>query len=916
MAYLSAFRRVTTTLIVLVSALSVGCAIEPSSPSGEVTGARLPSTTGDGDCSPIDPTVDPSTQSLPPCFWIDADPDDLSKLTLNWIVADSAAGPVYLANAQNYQTDPGFRARRCAQQDPPPAPGGCSEEVTIEGGGEYEFRIVVSGAGETVSVSDSISIAPPPSPSVGDSVHVDMMNPTDATISWVVAQSDPRAVRDWVEIKNPGGFGWPLSPTELPLSGSTSISLSEPGQRSALVRYCMETTAGAEAGKLCSEPTRAGIIVGPARWNGPHRISVPSGQDLTLTHTADSGNLWVVESESLVPTPFGDWITTNSYTIPAAELTPGYHHLKLASCHAVPGLWRCSNREDAEQASVAGTVQHVVNSNPYLADLNLYSEGDVMARIVEASDSTNVLEWIVAPADGRGYFFGNDGDSVSAGDDIGIIITPNVDMLHIVVDDPNPVAWDMGPDGSGRPYTDDFEDSSAGGSRAFTLSGKTSPLDVAYGPDGTVAEGIWVLGEFTWGVHHVDTSAGLSGFLQAPLIRGEPFTNDVGDMVAHPVEPFAGPFGVAGQQSATSQLGEYVTTEGSGADARVWYTQGGTMFHSGPEWNYSRVVAFDPNGADLPSTEYDDRLCGYHVPLDNASVTGLATAGGRVWLGSMGTSSIISFVPTAELCQQSNRLNYDDPASWGPQDAPEVCQGNQTPEQHGCFEVSALPAGVRVAHLAADPTGDALWLVDMLGENLARFDISTRTVTDTWVLPAASFNLDGSAMELFGAYPWTLRVTSEAVYFSEYNDRDIVRLDRNTGNVSEVHVPYQNRHVNIHSLDIDVDPGPMGHTRLWFTLSNESHAPEAVPGDTLGYIDLDSWDAFIAGQTSTIDGVIYSGLHDVNSIEEPMRDIQSFRGLDVHEQTGNIALASAARRQVTELVPRCSFRSGGPSCGQ
>lgn len=823
-------------------------------------------------CTPIDPA-----QALPsdPCFR--ATVADGNVVTLEWRVAN-ASSLVYVMDDLGPQfSDPGFTAADCIAG----ATVGCSMTQSVDAGGTYRWRLAVSNAGGArATVPASVAVTAPTPPTVTGGGHVDMLNPTAQTIGW--SHASTAGVHDeWIEVVPSNFLAPPVRDDDLSGSGATytvpQSALSAPGEHSYGVRYCTQATAGAT--KLCSGVANVAFGVGPARFLGDHRIQVASGSDLSVGLTQDSGTLRLLSSDTLVP-PNGNGLriagtTAATYTIDDALLTPGHHTIELVSCQ---GWTVCSNRADAALTTVAGTVDHV--PSVVAGTSGYYLAGETVATVTPTSGAAQT---ITAPATGHVYFPVADGASVSAGTLVAFVITANKDVLHIEVD--GAVDWTLD-----RAWQDDF---SAGVAR--DVLGDGGALDIDYDADG----GIWELGEFTASIEHV-TPAGAVESLNVPLLRKDPTPGD-SNHTYETVKPFANPMSAPGVDvpTSTTTLGERVVE----VDGKMWFTQGGQLLHDGVGRNHSRAVSFDPTVSDDPYTEWHDGLCAVHLPGDDNEAVGLTAASGRIWVGEYGTNRISSFDPDTVGC--TNNLDYDDATAVAAATA--VCESGETPEVDGCVATVALPSGVRIAHLDVDPVDGSLWFSDPSGNVLGHVtDLLGTPDVETFELPDSVEDIDGNvSFLLFQSYPWALRVTDDAVLLGEYGDNDVVRFDKATETMDEIHLPFENRQIRLHSIDVDAETD-----RLWFTLSNETRAPSDPGAGRIGYIDLAGWSAHVEDPVAspTIDAVTYAGFGAINTSGPNSAWHSVFRGIAVNQDDGRIALAAVHREQIVELTPKATFR--------
>ena len=353
------------------------------------------------------------------------------------------------------------------------------------------------------------------------------------------------------------------------------------------------------------------------------------------------------------------------------------------------------------------------------------------------------------------------------------------------------------------------------------------------------------------------------------------------------------------------------------SDDKIWFTQGGGLqpARTTAEANHSRVFSIDLLAEDSPKTLFDDRICAYNVPADepggpvNSQVLGMAVVGERVWLAeSRGILSdeyavVSSFIADERHC--GNLLNFNDDRALAEQSL-QYCSEFQTAEQDGCVErliLSELPKDTKVAHLEPDPDDGTIWFSDARGRFLGHIDPAKGNAVRVFEFEDTHSDPFNGVPE-FGGFPWALRVDSSAVYIGEYATRHILRFDKASKSFSEVHIPCGSSQVTLHSIDLD----PV-RERLWFTLSNEQRNPLDKNASTIGYVDIGSWERHIAtpDRHGEIDGVIYEGLSSIPASEALPDRHQAFRGIDVNDVTGDIAIATMWRNQITVLEPLPGF---------
>ena len=487
--------------------------------------------------------------------------------------------------------------------------------------------------------------------------------------------------------------------------------------------------------------------------------------------------------------------------------------------------------------------------------------------------------------------------------------SPSVDLKILVG---SIVEWELE-----RDYTEDFLPGVA-----HAAIGAGEVLDVTYDNTG----GIWSIGEFSTSINHV-TPDGLVESITVPIARVERekdlSTNPDNTFnwrsarerrlqslseALEPVQPFALHVMGGEEPSVVTSLGERATLLGS----KLWFTQGGSMYSSEKTNNHSRVISIDPSLPESIATPYDDRLCVYNIPADDAhhlgnnQVIGLTATADRIWIGEARElyglkppSVISSFIDNPDSCE--NLLNFADPQALANQSL-QYCRAGRTPEQDGCIEKFLLDgrhAGVKVAHLATDPVDDTIWFVDVRGRYLANLNPDRKEAFKLYPLPDPH-----PGLSILGGFPWSLKVKDDAVYFSEYFSHQILRFDKATETFHEIEVPISAPDQNLHSIDID-----SRSDRLWFTLSSSGKSPVDNSTSTIGYIDLRSWRAHANNPTlnNAIYGVIYKWLDSITGPNARPDITSTFNGIAIDQKSGKIALATSRRNQITELTPISGF---------
>jgi hypothetical protein len=836
------------------------------------------------ECTPVDPLA--PTLPANPCFRATVSLEN--RVTLEWRVVNSGS-LVYIYDdfGPNYD-DVGIKAAVCRSG----AGDGCTTSFRVSEGGFYRWQLMAeSSQGQRTHVPASITIPAPYAPTeITGGGFVDILAPTSRTFAWFLDSRnkwlDQGIDSAWVELLSPESFLW--SPDHYPRLGPEASftvpesALKEPGQVVYGVRDCHLPPKGTT--KFCSRSVSVGFHIGADRFLGHNLVHAESGNDLELSFTNRSGNVRLLSSATLIPTqnelPVA--VTTDpGYTVDGSLLTPGMHKIELVSC-----LWQtrtCSNRKDADRAGAAGSLRQ--------EPPGYYHEDDLIATLLPEDGSQPQL--IYAPATGLVYFE-NAGtfNNTDAGELVAYVITAPGDSLYILVD--SPVEWVVE-----RDYTHDFYPGVA-----HTVLGGGQALDIAYDTLG----GIWLTNEFSNNIEHV-TPSGRVESITVPLAR-DPLSTPFPFAA---VKPFA--LGLDGENSApvsTSTLAERVAR----VAPKMWFTQGGGLLENPVDRkNHSRVISYDPLLTDSPSTYYDDRLCVYNIPTDepqgfgNNQVIGLTATRNRIWIGESrglldkAASSLSSFIANPDQCE--NLLNFEDPQALSKQNL-QYCGPGRTPEQDGCMEkltLDALPAGIKVAHLEADPVDDSVWFIDAHGMYLGHVDPGNDNAIDIYRFPDTHSH-PFSGMPLFGGFPWNLRVDDAAVYVVEYATQHILRFDKASTTFNEIHIPCATPQVTLHSIDID-----QRTNRLWFTLANEAQIPMDKTASTIGYIDLTSWHDHLGDpvRTNTIAAVLYRGLSSIPASKNHPNAHQSFRGISVDPASGKIAIATMWREQITELTPNPGF---------
>lgn len=836
-------------------------------------------------CTPISPL----DTSIPdnPCFHSTLDAGNL--VTFSWRTDHSAFKAYIFSETGSFLNDPGVVGARCEAGVEPI----CHNRIRLTTGGSYRWQLMVEGADQQrIFVPTELQVVPPAAPLVvSDGEFVDILNPGTRVFSWSPDPNNDWSYHDddpgWVEIRPSdllvfNGKKYPLSGPNARFEVPES-ALSEPGDIQYTVRECHKNSDG--PGKFCSAAATVEFWVGSDIFLEPHHLYSNSGETLELTFTTKSGDTRLLSSDTLIRGKNGSnqiQVNESSYSIDGELLTKGTHQIQLSSC--TENGASCVDRVDSDTSAYSGTII-TLPAGPY-------NKGDLIAAVI-SSDYQNI-QTIYAPEQGNVIFYedftNNPFSPVTKGDSVAYVKTANGDILNVIVD--SPVSWD-----EGRNYLEDFSEGAA-----YFMPDSENALDIIYGKE----HNIWLLNEFSNSVESLSKDAIKDSF-EVPLLR-QPgsLTNRF-----KAVEPFQIWFGTAAPRATRiTSLAEKLTE----FDGKIWFTQGGglnpgSVTMSG---NHSRVVAFDPSIQNSPNTLYDDGFCVYNLPLDNLDslddnhAIGLTTTGGRIWIGETRgfftdrRSVLSSFVPAKALC--NNLIDFNDPTAIAEQ-ALQYCGVGKTPEQDGCIEKIVLPADIKIAHIETDPVDKSIWFSDVSGHALGNFNPHRSPKLKIFRL-LDNHHGDFSEISGLGGLPWRLLVDDNAVYFGEYATRHIIRFDKETSSFDEIPIPFANQQVRLHSLALD-----KMRNRLWFTVCSETKAPIDPKASTLGFIDLGDWDQYIDNpwKWPRISAVTYSGLENIPPAHERPDQHQSFRGLAVSLTSGDIALATMHRSQITVLKPRTGF---------
>ena len=134
-------------------------------------------------------------------------------------------------------------------------------------------------------------------------------------------------------------------------------------------------------------------------------------------------------------------------------------------------------------------------------------------------------------------------------------------------------------------------------------------------------------------------------------------------------------------------------------------------------------------------------------------------------------------------------------------------------------------------------------------------------------------------------------------YAAEYGDGELVRINKNTGQVDEVKIPLTSDTEQPHSLAL------LGG-KLYFTLSDDAR-PSFGAASTFGYVNVAAWEAASVPCLTTpgncapapAAATVYTGL---SAVADPPTGTADFRGITISPK-GAIAVADMG--QVIRLNP-------------
>ncbi|MEM9255336.1 MAG: hypothetical protein AAGA91_07805 [Pseudomonadota bacterium] len=619
---------------------------------------------------------------------------------------------------------------------------------------------------------------------------------------------------------------------------TTLNQILEPGNNKIIYTACVDMADRKPPmdRDFCGHPALTYFIVGSASFLVPKRLFARTGDSVTLSWTDSSDR-----TKLTAPAELGGERLVQGYRYTFTNLPEGIHNIMLESCVGTP--MDCANSEPI-QTPVAGTFRERVS---LLETVELLGEieGLEVAEIVPDDGGDPVP--IVAPI--NGYFRAPvevaDGDRVSAGQTLRVIEHAPLPFVQIVVED---AGFEL------KPWSEDYQiDADAGAHHAIPVTSHVRPgypLGLLVTQDGDV----WNTGEFADGSltqisRHNDNRLTT---LAAPLhLTPVPEENAAR---LEPVRPFMQPRlnGLSlTKQETLVEVGPY-----------IYFVNGGSSHANDDdpaEQNWNRIIRFDRTGKNNSSTVNDDRFCVYHIPRENAGVMGLQwdEAEERLWYvesrhtltGSSPDSERVSrlawFSPDELTCE--NFIDYQNPSSLA-RTTSRYCSSEA---ERGCIHSVALRDSIDgrkligAGHIAVD--SDAVWVAGYYNSSLARYDRRSRAVDIITTNPSSQGGSQTEAAKLLGSGPWKIVTSNDYVYFSEYFDGDVVRLDKQALAATP---------------DLCKDPGP-GRANPCL---DEIHAARRIKdiqlqGNRLyfsgrvafGYINVDSWTP----------GVIYTGIEQL-----------------------------------------------------
>lgn len=651
-----------------------------------------------------------------------------------------------------------------------------SEHDNIEGlsfrviPGLHRYTLELSTATGKVLQSVEIKVTAPTSPLISSPENaVYPKNLTDQTVSW------PNLAEDEFMLIQPTKTRPPLPAIKLAAIKKTEQNnhtftagylADKLGVGSHPIDYStcvsMDEAIPAMNKDFCSTLSRSSIVIGSARFKGPRRYFAAPGGTVTLSwgSTGDSTIL-------TAPSELGGVQSTTAFSHTFTSLPAGIHDISLESCISAPA--GCANTEDVI-SPVSGTVVFI--ENQLSIALRYYfagaTAGVTVLAIIELDNGTT--ESVLAPVTGNiaqpepNFQVGqhvNEGDVLMTQQTSPV--PPGSMGAQIVVRNNNfeRRQWDR----DFAPYFPVRHDLPA---TSHVRLGATLALLVT--DDGA----IWSTGEFADGsitqITGINASEAITP-LAAPLLN----KRDENLERLLPVKPFEQP--KLGKLSITKQ--EHLIEAGD----YIWFVNGGSgQADPASDNNWNRIISFDRAGTDLAATLHDDRFCVYHVPMNNAGVMGIDWDERNERIVYVESRKVLDvppvlawFDPTELNCE--NFIDYSDLAAI----ADTTTQYCDNDSDTGCIHTIDLEDSdgsgrklVFAAHARVDT--DAVWVAGYGSSNIARVDIANRRVD---VLDTDPSSVTPGTQDSFnGSGPWQFLVEDGSVYFSEFFDGDIVKLDK------------------------------------------------------------------------------------------------------------------------------------------
>lgn len=699
----------------------------------------------------------------------------------------------------------------------------------------------------------------------------------------------------------------------LPPSGSSSVFNSSPQSAQYQtagfsVRTCVPDLS------FCSGAVGVTATLTGAQFQGGFR-EFTSGSNTTLSWSSPAGQItpgafWVLGSSSISGSTHTTVLTNPSYTVPTAAGQTDFYLLSCTFTACAGSLAMGSGAVNANNGQTLGTVSWSVPT-----PVAFVNAGDTVGTLTLsgsltcAGTTSNVCP-LKAPATGiMGEIVPNGGTVSEATNPYGSTSSQTQNIFQIATTEQELVGANTATmtqaNFTQEPWTSGFNTTTSKAYSTADTPGIGLPTKTATDPSGNV----FVDGEFDSAIGEVSSSGQVSSY-QVPLAN----------QGNQPMPPQTTPYYssvFAGGPVSSSQLGEGMIY----ADGRVWAIQGGDLIPPGHS-NHSRIVSFAPNGPaptqspPIPG-DYNSNFCVYSVPGNDNSVYDLTWDGKYIWFTDEGNGADANaqnhtsnpwgtldyFDPSQETCDSmlsfdTSQYQPDQYSQFSIAGAHQYCAMGATPTsscmaQVPTFRASSAngcnPLDKAALKLVPDPSGGQIWY-DGFGGALGEvsYNGTTGSVTSTqqWDCgsgyPTPSTG-DGNAGD------WNMVADSTNVYWTEFNQNEIVKFNKATGVFSVIPLPMAQQSDGTGTLGIIGD-------RLYFA-SGDGWGPNTE----LGYISISSWNS---GQPT---GTIYTGLaNGPNALSLPANAEMggsALDGLSINATTGAMALADFYRKQVLELQP-------------